>query len=319
MKNRKYFLILVTVFTAAVLCIGTAAFAAEENISANESFYSNANSTSIEDNVPETPGDQSEIPGDQNENPGEQNETPGEQPAPVIYEVLSGNNTVWTQDSSAGNTTNPDTGANAAAGVSIRINCEPEKLVSVYLDKVLVDPSNYIVRTGSTIIEFKPEFLATLPDGPHTVTAEFTDGSAIAQITTVKVLSNDTGTDNQPSENNNTPGGNTPGGNNNTPGGNENTPGGNANVPGGNGNAPGGESSGAPGGNTNAFGGESSGAPAGGGAPGGNGGAPNGNNGGTPKTGDPTPAAMIMWILVALAAIGAGVFGLRALRSGSRR
>lgn len=46
----------------------------------------------------------------------------------------------------------------------------------VYLDGVLVDPSNYVSKPGSTIITFTNTFLNSLNDGNHELTVAFNDG-----------------------------------------------------------------------------------------------------------------------------------------------
>jgi len=66
---------------------------------------------------------------------------------------------------------------------SFKIEADISKHVAVYVDETLVDPANYTVTEGSTIITFKPEFLATLADGQHELTVAFTDGLAITNFT----------------------------------------------------------------------------------------------------------------------------------------
>ena len=65
----------------------------------------------------------------------------------------------------------------------IHIDADHNALVDVYLDGTLVDPSNYTVTVGSTIITFHADFLATLEAGDHQVTVNFEEGSAFASIT----------------------------------------------------------------------------------------------------------------------------------------
>jgi hypothetical protein len=48
----------------------------------------------------------------------------------------------------------------------------------VFVDGVEVDPSDYDLEEGSTIIKLKKKFLETLPAGNHTVLAEFNDNAA---------------------------------------------------------------------------------------------------------------------------------------------
>lgn len=59
----------------------------------------------------------------------------------------------------------------------------------VYVDDVLVDPSNYTSESGSTIITLKKEFVDKLSAGDHTLRVEFTDGEATTMFTIAKVTS----------------------------------------------------------------------------------------------------------------------------------
>lgn len=52
------------------------------------------------------------------------------------------------------------------------------KFTGVKVDGEFVDSSNYTATEGSTIIEFKADYLETLDAGEHTVTVLFTDGIA---------------------------------------------------------------------------------------------------------------------------------------------
>ena len=59
----------------------------------------------------------------------------------------------------------------------------------VYVDDVLVDPSNYTSESGSTIITLKKEFVDKLSAGDHTLRVEFTDGEATTMFTIAKLAS----------------------------------------------------------------------------------------------------------------------------------
>ena len=50
----------------------------------------------------------------------------------------------------------------------------------VYMNKKLVDPSNYTVRRGSLEIIFTPQYLATLPNGKHIVEVEMPHGETVS-------------------------------------------------------------------------------------------------------------------------------------------
>ena len=95
-------------------------------------------------------------------------------PAPNPYEILDGANSSWSQS----------TGENGS--IKIRGNGDISKFVNVKVDGTIVDPVNYTVTEGSTIIEFKPEYLKTLSEGSHTFEMFWTDGSASTSFTVAK-------------------------------------------------------------------------------------------------------------------------------------
>lgn len=51
----------------------------------------------------------------------------------------------------------------------------------VYVDDKEISSSNYISKSGSTIIELKPEYLKTLGVGAHTITVAFTNGQKLSE------------------------------------------------------------------------------------------------------------------------------------------
>ena len=67
---------------------------------------------------------------------------------------------------------------NSGETVSFRSNCGIEKFIRLEIDEKLVDPENYILKEGSTIVELKPEYLATLEVGKHGVSIVSQDGTA---------------------------------------------------------------------------------------------------------------------------------------------
>ena len=67
---------------------------------------------------------------------------------------------------------------NSGETVSFRSNCGIEKFIRLEIDEKLVDPENYILKEGSTIVELKPEYLATLEVGKHGVSIISQDGTA---------------------------------------------------------------------------------------------------------------------------------------------
>ena len=87
----------------------------------------------------------------------------------VTYEILDGANSVV------------DTQKNE--GLAIRASGELSKFKEVQLDGAVVDPSNYTVSEGSTIVTFSADYLKTLSEGEHAVTIVFTDGAANTTLT----------------------------------------------------------------------------------------------------------------------------------------
>ena len=67
---------------------------------------------------------------------------------------------------------------NSGETVSFRSNCGIEKFIRLEIDEKLVNPENYILKEGSTIVELKPEYLATLEVGKHGVSIVSQDGTA---------------------------------------------------------------------------------------------------------------------------------------------
>jgi hypothetical protein len=51
------------------------------------------------------------------------------------------------------------------------------------MDEEIIDSSSYEHRSGSLIIDLKPDYLETLSVGKHTIHVTFSDGSASAKIT----------------------------------------------------------------------------------------------------------------------------------------
>ena len=85
------------------------------------------------------------------------------------YVYTEGANSTWEEET--------------AGEATFKINADYDKYVAVYVDDALVDPENYTVSEGSTIITFKPEYLATLSEGEHELTVTFTDGMAVTNFT----------------------------------------------------------------------------------------------------------------------------------------
>ena len=96
-----------------------------------------------------------------------------------VYQILDGANSSWTQN------------ADGSGSIKIRGNGEISKFVNVKVDGVIVDPANYTVTEGSTIVEFKPEYLKTLSEGTHTFEMFWKDGSASTSFTVAKNTADD--------------------------------------------------------------------------------------------------------------------------------
>ena len=90
-------------------------------------------------------------------------------PAQVTYDILDGAGSSWTQ--------------NTDGSLAIRGSGEISKFREVKVDGVTVDPINYTVKEGSTIITFKPEYLKSLSAGNHSFELIWTDGTAATNFT----------------------------------------------------------------------------------------------------------------------------------------
>ena len=90
-------------------------------------------------------------------------------PVQVMYDILDGAGSSWTQ--------------NTDGSLAIRGSGEISKFREVKVDGVTVDPINYTVTEGSTIITFKPEYLKSLSAGNHSFELVWTDGTAATNFT----------------------------------------------------------------------------------------------------------------------------------------
>lgn len=61
--------------------------------------------------------------------------------------------------------------------LTFRIDADVNLLKDVYIDTELVDPKNYTVKSGSTIITFNKEYTKKLKTGEHTLLASYSDGT----------------------------------------------------------------------------------------------------------------------------------------------
>ena len=90
-------------------------------------------------------------------------------PAQVTYDILDGAGSSWTQ--------------NTDGSLAIRGSGEISNFREVKVDGVTVDPVNYTVTEGSTLITFKPEYLKSLSTGNHSFELVWTDGTAATNFT----------------------------------------------------------------------------------------------------------------------------------------
>ena len=60
-----------------------------------------------------------------------------------------------------------------------------DHFIGINVDDVWVDPSNYTARRGSVIVTLKQDFLNTLAEGTHTITAMFDDSEPLTKTFTI--------------------------------------------------------------------------------------------------------------------------------------
>ena len=110
----------------------------------------------------------------------------------VQYQIIEGANGSWNQNTDGGS-------------LRIRGNGEFSKFQNVKVDGNIIDPKNYTVSEGSTIIELHADYLKTLSEGSHTFEIVWTDGAAGTGFTVAKNTSgsNNTGSNNTGNNDNN--------------------------------------------------------------------------------------------------------------------
>ena len=102
-------------------------------------------------------------------------------------------NIIYVQNVSYSITDKPTSSVDDSSDVVFRSEANVASFVRVEVDNKVVDPANYTVTEGSTIITLKKEFLATLSAGTHTLSIVSKNGTASAsfeKIKTTKTLSN---------------------------------------------------------------------------------------------------------------------------------
>ena len=113
----------------------------------------------------------------------------------TVYTILDGNNQTYTKGS------NKD--------IIIRSSGDKDKIISIEIDGGnVIDPSNYTLETGSTILKLKSSFLETSSIGVHTITFKYNDGEVDAHLTITgelnqnnNIQNNNTNTNNNQNEN----------------------------------------------------------------------------------------------------------------------
>lgn len=86
----------------------------------------------------------------------------------VDYRMTQGTDAQWTQGTQT--------------GLVFTVNGALTKFIGIEVDGKTVDKAHYTAISGSTIITLKPEYLATLSVGKHTLTVRFTDGQVNGQF-----------------------------------------------------------------------------------------------------------------------------------------
>ena len=102
----------------------------------------------------------------------------GETPAPapsIKYNIVSGEDTVWTK------------GSSAPAVLTVKRSEDDADcfghFADVRIDGAVVDPANYEAHAGSTVISLGSPYLETLSVGTHSVLVKFDDGEALTTLT----------------------------------------------------------------------------------------------------------------------------------------
>ena len=96
--------------------------------------------------------------------------TDGKIPA-LGYKVIEGANSNWSN--------------NEDGTITIRANGDFANFKGIKVDGNLVDSSNYIAKSGSTIVTLKNKYLKTLSAKEHTITFLYTDGECSTAFTVV--------------------------------------------------------------------------------------------------------------------------------------
>ena len=105
--------------------------------------------------------------------------------APITYRVIEGAEQVYIIDE--------------VSGAEFKIDADYELFENggaVYVDDLLVDPTNYTSWDGSTYIKFTDEYLSTIAIGAHTLKVTFNDGGTATTTFTIAESEGDLATPN---------------------------------------------------------------------------------------------------------------------------
>lgn len=92
--------------------------------------------------------------------------------APIVYEVIKGDDQKVT--------------VKEGTEVIITIDADFDLFKDLYINDKLVDKKYYTVKSGSTIITLKPEYIETLEKGNYEVKATFTNGGTATTALTIE-------------------------------------------------------------------------------------------------------------------------------------
>ena len=102
----------------------------------------------------------------------------GTAPETVQYKIVEGMNQTYTRGDTS--------------SLNVKADGPLSKFVSLKVDGVVVDESNYLKAEGSTVVSLKPEYINTLAVGEHTLTFVYTNGEVSTNFTIAeKVTSED--------------------------------------------------------------------------------------------------------------------------------
>lgn len=89
-----------------------------------------------------------------------------------VYEILEGDNQTYIVEEKN--------------DLTVKANGEVSKFNGIKVDDKIIETSNYIVVSGSTVVTIKKEYLGTLAEGKHTLTFLYIDGEVSTEFTIVK-------------------------------------------------------------------------------------------------------------------------------------